>query len=99
MKHPLEPTIKDGVEYYGGWIFTEKDLHSIEGNLMAIIEGIGLLSKQEDAIKSQVRQTLYRPTRYALYMGSDEVAKMGKYKVEKPDNEDPVALQHVGSDN
>ena len=67
----------NGIEYHSGWIFTDKTLGTINGNMMAIIEGIGLTEKQENAIKSQIRQALYRNTRVAMFLGAEQVAEIG----------------------
>lgn len=90
MKHenPITPVVKDGVEYHSGWLYTQKTLDSILGNQLAIIEAIGLTEKQEEAVKSQLRQALFRPTRLAMFFSSQEVADRGR---EKGDERHPIA--------
>jgi hypothetical protein len=64
---PLTPFIKNGIEYHYGWIYSQKALDAILGNQLAIIEAIGLTEKQERAVKSQLKQALFRPTRALLH--------------------------------
>lgn len=91
-QNPFEPTVKNGIEYQAGWILSEKSLHSIEGNQMAIIEAIGLPEKQEKAVKSQVRQALYRITKRAIFLSSEEVAEHGN---EKGDSASPIPFSVI----
>ena len=92
---PMGVTIIGGFEYHHGWIFTQKILASVEGNQMAIIEAMGLPEKQEQAIKSQLKQALYRQTRTALFVGSQEVAEIGNERGDKFLGEHPIAHSSV----
>lgn len=74
MEHPLQPFIKDGIEYHAGWVYSHKTFDAILGNQMSIIEAIGLPNKQEEAIKSQIRQALFRPQRFATFLTGEEIA-------------------------
>jgi len=77
IEHPLTPFVKNGIEYHSGWIYTQKTLDSILGNQLAVIESMGLPEKQELAIKSQIRQVVYRPTRTAIFLTAKEVSEHG----------------------
>ena len=72
---PLTPFVKDGIEYQYGWIYSQKTLDTILGNQLAIIEAMGLPTKQELAIKSQLRQALFRPTRLVAFLTAEEVSE------------------------
>ena len=80
LNAPVGAVIKDGVEYGYAYVLSSSAVDSIEGNLMAIIEGIGLPEKQELAIKSQARQTVYRPISKALFLNPQEFAEVGHSK-------------------
>jgi hypothetical protein len=71
---PHSTFVKDGFEYQYGWIYSQKTLDTILGNQLAIIEAMGLPDKQELAIKSQIRQALYRPTRLVAFLTAEQVA-------------------------
>ena len=71
---PTAPVVKKGVEHHAGWVYTQRTLDIINGNQMAIIEALGLPDKQENALKSQVRQALYRPQRLAHFLTAQEMA-------------------------
>ena len=55
-----ENRVQYGVEFIGGHIVTSKDYDIIIGNIMSVIEILGLGETRENATKSQVRQILDR---------------------------------------
>lgn len=75
MLNPTTPFTKDGIVYHYGWIYSQYHLDSVLGNQLAIIEAMGLPEKQEEAIKSQLRQALFRPTRTTAFLTAEQVAE------------------------
>lgn len=72
--------VVNDIEYHSGQILAEKDFAIMEGNIMAIIECIGVPNKQEEAIKSQIRQCIYRPLRHTTSISAQEHADLIKVK-------------------
>jgi hypothetical protein len=87
--NPAEPFVKNGIEYWFGWVYSQKTLDTVLGNQLAIIEAMGLPQKQEAAIKSQLRQALFRPTRLVAFLTAEQVAK--HYQDKGPSNGVPLA--------
>lgn len=52
--------IKDNVEYHTHFLVSEKDASRLEGQLLTLIELLGLEDKkQEQALKSEIRQKIW----------------------------------------
>ena len=82
IENPTTPVVKDGIEYHCGWVYTQRTLDIVMGNQLAIIEAVGLPEKQEEAIKSQIRQSLFRPQRLARFLTAREISEMSNEKAE-----------------
>lgn len=80
--NPTIPVVKKGIEHHCGWVYTQRTLDVIQGNQLAIIEAIGLPEKQELAVKSQIRQALFRPQRLAHFISAQEMADMSSEEAE-----------------
>ena len=80
--NPTAPVVKNGIEHHCGWVYTQRTLDIINGNQMAIVESIGLPEKQELAVKSQIRQSLYRPLRLAHFLTAQEMADSSEKEAE-----------------
>lgn len=52
--------IKDGIEYHTHFLVSEKDASRLEGQLLTLVELLGLKDKyQEEALKSEIRQKIW----------------------------------------
>ena len=51
--------IENGYEYHDGFFVNEKEISIFEGKLLTYIELLGLSEKQEEAMKSEVRNLIW----------------------------------------
>lgn len=54
--------IEDGVEYGDSYLISEKAFQILEGRMLTLVELLGLLETQSEALKSEIRQNIWGRT-------------------------------------
>lgn len=75
--HKTADTLSNyGIEIHDGIIVTDTNIGAMIGSIMSIIEIAGFSEKQEEALKSQIRQQINRLTHNSVIIDSHQHAKL-----------------------